>query len=124
MNFDKYQYKPKEQPVITGEMKEAAPVTVAPDGWQDSAPVVRLSEYLKMNRDHGIHLILSDGHPALAFEPGLTKVKTDKDRKRWQIATNCIELLFDAASDLKQLIASGSITLPESVTGPPGTLKA
>jgi len=117
MNFNKYNPLTK---------KDEINVVVSPGlhDWKDSAPVVRLSEYLKMNRGQGIHLIISDGHPALAFEPGLTKVKTEKDRHRWQIATNCIELLFDAVSDLKQLIANGSISLPESVTGPPGGVKA
>jgi hypothetical protein len=81
--------------------------------WKDSAPVVRLSEYLKENPDQGIRLILSDGQPALRFEPGLTKVITEKDKDRWQVATNCIELLFDALADLKQLISTGRIKLPD-----------
>lgn len=90
--------------------------------WKDSAPVVRLSEYLKANRDQGIKLILSDGHPALSFEPGLTKAITLQQKERWQIATNCLSLLHDALSDLKYLISTGRIHLPTSATGPPGDL--
>jgi len=81
--------------------------------WKDSAPVVRLSEYLKKNNNHGIRLNISDGHPLLRFDPGLSKIKTEKDRIRWQIATNCLELLKDALPDLKYLIAHDLIKLPE-----------
>ena len=127
MNFDKYQYKPKEQTAIPGELKEAAPVAGGPESWRDSASVLRLSEYMKDNQDHGISLVMKDGQPALHFDPPLTK-KTDQNVERWKVAENCHYLLFDvdygALPDLLRLIELGKIRLPGMLAGPPTASEA
>ena len=127
MNFDKYQYKPKGQEAIPGEMKEAAPVSGGSESWRDSASVLRLSEYMKENRDHGISLIVVDGKPSLHFDPPLTK-KTDQNAARWKVAENCYFLLFDsdygALPDLLRLIELGKIKFPGTLAGPPAVLEA
>jgi len=81
-----------------------------PPSWQDSAPVMRLSEYLKLHKNEGMKLYQSNGKPCLSFDPGLglASMKTD----RWKIATNAIDLLQDAAGDLERMIATGLIELP------------
>lgn len=124
MNFNKY------DPMMRKEEKETVvdlPSVVTTESlqdWKDSAPVVRLSEYLKSNQDQGIKLVMSEGMPALIFEPGLTKACTPKTKERWTIATNCLSLLYDALSDLRHLISIGSINLPEITAGPPGELNS
>ena len=125
MNFNKYNplnKKDVKNAETTQARYQATSKPAVLEDWKDSGSVVRLSEYLKANRDQGIKLILSDGHPALSFEPGLTKAITQYDKERWQIATNCLSLLSDALSDLKHLLSIGRIHLPTSATGPPGDL--
>lgn len=125
MNFDKYNplTRDNKEDVVSIQLEGQATCKPAVlEDWRDSAPVVRLSEYLKANKDRGIKLILSDGHPALSFEPGLTKATTTQQKERWQIATNCLSLLQDALSDLRHLISFGQIHLPTSSTGPPGDI--
>ncbi len=76
--------------------------------WKDSAPVVRLSEYLKMHKDQGIKLYQRDGSPFLLFEPG---VRCD-DLGRLKIVKAAALLLVDAADDLKYLLTNGLIDIP------------
>jgi hypothetical protein len=85
--------------------------------WKDSAPVVRLSEYMKAHKDHGIKLYQANGEPMLRFEPGLGCA--DMKTKRWQIAKNIMALIIDAADDIKYLIAHNLIdiqTKPEDAS--------
>lgn len=78
--------------------------------WQDSVPVVLLSEYLKKHKDKGMNLYQTpDGRPGLRFSPGLGL--GDMKTERWQIAMNTIELLQDAASDMAFLISNKMIEL-------------
>jgi hypothetical protein len=125
MNFDKYNPLAKDEKrnvELIQAKEQAVDIPTQLEDWKDSAPVVRLSEYLKDNKDQGIKLIMSNGHPALSFEPGLTKATTTQQKERWQIATNCLSLLQDALSDLRYLISIGRIHLPTSSTGPPGDI--
>jgi hypothetical protein len=125
MNFNKYDPLAKEKELVVVDVKvENGSGDPGLRDWKDSAPVVRLSEYLKSNPDQGIKLVLSDGMPALVFEPGLTKACTPKTKERWTIATNCLSLLYDALTDLRHLISIGSINLPEITAGPPGVLNS
>lgn len=78
------------------------------NGWKDSASVSRLSIYLKRHREHGIRLVLRNGHPALKFEPGLNP----KDEERWKIAEASVQLLDDAFEDLRELIRRDLIWIP------------
>lgn len=86
--------------------------------WQDSAPVSRLSIYMKEHgAAAGIRLCQSNGKPQLLFDPGLgcADIKTE----RWQIANNATMLMLDAADDLKDLAARGLLDLPMRPAGPP-----
>ena len=85
-------------------------ITQPLQSWKDSAAVIRLSEYMKAHKDHGIKLYQANGEPMLRFEPGLGCA--DMKTKRWQIAKNIMVLLIDAADDLKYLIANNLIDIP------------
>ena len=91
--------------------------------WKDSAPVIRFSEYLKANKDQGIHLILSEGHPALCFEPGLTKIRTDEDKQqlkylRPQIHAGHREYKrFEKAFNRARILPMGMYIVPGSGAG-------
>ena len=105
---EKYNPLKKKQEVI-----EYPPVVLSSsdrrlESWKDSAPVVRLSEYLKIHKDQGITLHQRDGSPILSFNPGVSQHETE----RWKIAQNAALLLIDAADDLKYLIANGLIDIP------------
>jgi len=92
-----------------GGLPPALPTTLS--AWQDSGPVMRLSEYLKQHQSQGIKLYQSeDGKPSLCFVPGLGLA--DMKTERWQIALGAVELLQDAADDLNQLLTDGLIVLP------------
>jgi hypothetical protein len=89
--------------------QRSSPITL--EHWQDSAPVVRLSEYLKEHgTTAGIRLCQSNGKPHLIFYPGLGCA--DMKTKRWQIANNITALFLAAADDLRYLIAHGLLDLP------------
>ncbi len=79
--------------------------------WQDSAPVMRLFEYLKQHHDRGIKLYQgADGKPSLNFIPGLGLA--DMKTERWKIAVNAMDLLQEASIDLYQLLKDSLIDLP------------
>jgi hypothetical protein len=88
--------------------KTTAPGSMS--SWKDSAAVVRLSEYLKLNKGCGIQVVNRNGMPALSFHPGLRKAN---GTSRWQIAVNVEHLFFEASADLDHLITSGLIKIKE-----------
>jgi hypothetical protein len=121
MNFDKYNPLKKVEDKLQIEdgvteigsrLREAANVeeTTKLQSWKDSAPVIRLSEYLKKHKDRGITLYQSNGRLALVFDPGLSR--DDFKSERGQIARNASSLLIDATDDLKYLIDNGLIDIP------------
>lgn len=75
--------------------------------WQDSAPVLRLSAYLRANRDAGIILCCRGDAPCLVFCPPLRR--SDIGSMRWAIAEHAYDLVVDATRDLSILIRSGII---------------
>jgi hypothetical protein len=100
IDFDKY-----------NPLKSQEPTAPKLKNWKDSAPVMCLSEYLKLQKNHGIHLYrTSEGKPSLCFEPGLNH--KDWQGERYRVATEAARLLLAAADDLKYLISEGLIALP------------
>lgn len=84
---------------------------VALTSWQDSAPVSRLSIFMKEHgAAAGIRLVQSNGKPHLIFDPGLGCA--DMKTERWKIVNNITALLIDAVDDLKYLIANNLIDVP------------
>jgi len=96
-------------PLKGKETTEVKVEAVGLQSWKDSAPVVRLSEYLKKHKDLGIYLYQRNNRPYLFFDPGLTG--QDRQTERWQIAFNTTLLFFEAADDLEYLIAKGLISI-------------
>jgi len=79
--------------------------------WKDSAPVIRLSEYLKSNPQHGIKLYQENGKPILSFDPGLRGGK-NMDVERWSVACQAVDLYHGALMDLDYLLSHGLIDIP------------
>lgn len=79
--------------------------------WKDSAPVIRLSEYLKANSQHGIKLYQQDGEPLLSFIPGLCGGK-GMDVTRWEAACIAANLYMAAVDDIRYLLLRGMINIP------------
>lgn len=75
--------------------------------WQDSAPVLRLSAYLRANRDAGIILCCRGDAPCLVFDPPLRR--SDIGSMRLAIAEHAYDMAVDAKRDLSILIQSGII---------------
>ena len=90
--------------------KKNSPAPRPIQSWKDSAAVIRLSEYIKLNKGCGIKIINRDGMPALRFHPGLRKADGEG---RWRIAINTEQLFWDAAADLQLLMANGMIQIKE-----------
>jgi hypothetical protein len=99
-------------------MSKQRPVSIPPDkgmrGLVDSAAVVRLSEFIQANRQHGIHLVIKAGWPALRFVPGLNKGNAE----RWDACLAAEVLLFKAAPDLMKLIEQEKMANDEPVSFP------
>lgn len=76
--------------------------------WQDSAPVMRLSAYLRANRDAGIRICRRGDAPCLVFDPPLRR--SDIGSMRWAIASHAYDLAVDAKLDLAMMIRVGIIT--------------
>ncbi len=119
--YDPLKAKVENEPQITtenGAVDSGPPQPASPkveeaanlQSWKDSAPVIRLSEYLKKHKDQGITLYQSNGWLALVFDPGLSR--DDFKSERGQIARNASSLLIDATDDLKYLIDNGLIDIP------------
>ena len=119
--YDPLKAKVEDEPQITIKSgAEASPKGLPVDpkvedttklqSWKDSAPVIRLSEYLKKHKDQGITLYQSNDRLALVFDPGLSR--DDFKSERGQIARNASSLLIDATDDLKYLIDNGLIDIP------------
>ena len=79
------------------------------NSWQDSAPVMLLSEYLRMNKDPGCRICLDKGDPALSFDPAIRR----EDTHRWKIAQNIVYLFFNAVDDIRHLVDHGMLELSE-----------
>lgn len=105
IDFDKY------NPLKMDNNQEITEViTPKLTNWQDSAPVVRLFEYIKQHHNEGMKLSqFENGRPSLQFDPGLGCA--DMNTERWQIALGAVELLQNAAADLEQLLTDGLIVL-------------
>jgi len=82
------------------------------NNWKDSAPVMRLSLYLKQHADQGIRLVLKRqcGRPCIQFSPGLKREPED----RWKIASNAISLFEEALPDLRYLLEHNLLALSSS----------
>lgn len=81
--------------------------------WKDSAPVRRLSYFIKENSAAGFFLQQTrDGKPVLHFDPPL-KMKED-DPDRWELAMDALFLFDEARDDLAGLIFNGGLTLTRS----------
>lgn len=119
MDTDKYNPIKKE---ISNDYN-AASMYSEPDGisgsefgsWQDSAPVMRLSAFLRANRNAGIRLCRRGNAPCLVYDPPLRR--SDIGSMRWSIASNSYDLAVDAKRDLAMLIRSGRIPLPDLDAG-------
>jgi hypothetical protein len=98
--------KEKYNPLKSDGQPPPGPVE---QSWRVSGPIVRLSEYLKANKEHGIQVINHKGMPALRFTPGLRKTNGDD---RWKIAINAETLFWEAFCDLRDFMAKGLIELP------------
>jgi hypothetical protein len=77
--------------------------------WTDSAPVVRLSAYLKKHKNQGMELITRNGQPTLHFTPPIS---------RWQVermdhASVALTLMQEAHHDLMFCIENRLIDLRE-----------
>ncbi len=107
----------KYNPLKTTGTNEAKVETTGMQSWKDSAPVGRLSEYLKRHKDQGIYLYQRNGRPYLFFNPGIAQA--DRSTERWQIAFNMTVLFFEAADDLEYLITKGLIDVPMQLDSRP-----
>jgi len=85
-------------------------ITPPLQSWKDSAPVIRLSEYLKSYSKYGIKLYQEDGKPILNFNPGLRG--KDMDVERWSVACQAVDLYHAAFNDLQYLLSHGLIDIP------------
>lgn len=102
MDFDKYNPLKQTKPPL--------------QHWNESTPVVLLSEYLKQQNGTGIRLYNDNGVPDLNFNPGLKAA--DIGSERWTIAENAAKLFIDAIDDLTELISGGKLNLPKKSMGP------
>jgi hypothetical protein len=82
------------------------------NSWQDSAPVMELSEYLKQCKAYGFKLYASERHPTIRFTPGLKKADIDGKTERGVATRRALELLDNAACDLHYLLTEGLLNLP------------
>ena len=69
--------------------------------------VMRLAEYLQMNRDGGLSIYRERDGFRLHFEPALTG--DDVGTARWTAAQNLCALLEEACYDLNELISRGDL---------------
>jgi hypothetical protein len=98
MSKDKLNHmKKRHDPYISVTIKE----------WTDSAPILRLSAYLKKHKD--MELVIIDGNPALHFAPPIKR----NQKERIHHASIAYELLQEARADLVYCIKNGLITLNE-----------
>jgi hypothetical protein len=79
------------------------------EAWTDSAPVVRLSAYLKKHKDQGIELITRNGRPTLHFTPPIRRGQAE----RMDHASTALTLMQEAHHDLMFCIENRLINLRE-----------
>lgn len=82
--------------------------------WKESPAVVKLRTFIQENRQHGIHVVIRDGRPALQFVPGLNKGNS----ARWEACLAAEVMLFEAAPDLMKLINQKKLELPDRAPDP------
>lgn len=82
--------------------------------WQESPAVVKLRTFIQENKQHGIHVVIRNGRPALQFVPGLSKGNSE----RWEACLAAEVLLFEAAPDLLKLINQKKLELPDRAPDP------
>lgn len=71
--------------------------------WMESAPLIRLVEYLQKYHDHGATIHARGAETLwISFRPGVTAA--DMGNGRGQIANNMIGLLQQAAPDMRAMI--------------------
>ncbi len=78
-----------------------------PSPWMHRPAVMRLAEYLKMNREVGFSIYQEKDGFRLHFEPALTG--DDVGTTRWTVAQNLCDLLEEACYDLNELISRGDV---------------
>ncbi len=76
-----------------------------PSPWMHRPAVMRLAEYLKMNREEGFSIYREMNGFRLHFEPAMTR--DDIGTARWTAAQNLCALLGEARDDLNELISRG-----------------
>jgi len=79
--------------------------------WQDSAPVMRLSAFLRANRDAGIRLCRRGDAPCLVFDPPLRR--SDVGSMRLGSAEHAYDLAIDPKRDMAMMIRAGIITIDD-----------
>lgn len=89
MNFNKYDRKKEQKPALKS--------------WNESAPVVALSQFIKDHKDEGMKLCIDNGAPCLLFFNGTRSI---------DIIEAATVLLENAADDLMELIGNGLLSLP------------
>lgn len=99
MNFNKYDRK--------------KPAKEALKSWNESAPVVLLSEFIKEHKDEGMKLCIDNGAPCLLFFNGTRSI---------DIIEAATVLLENAADDLMELIGNGLLSLPNKKRVLPGNI--
>jgi hypothetical protein len=100
---------PDDSPAFPAIPDPIPEIRLPMNSWQDSGPVLLLSEYMKMNKDLGCRIFLAGKDPALSFSPGLGSQDLGTDR--WQIAQNAINLFFNAVADIRYLVDHGLLEL-------------
>jgi hypothetical protein len=110
MDFDKYNPLNSQPAILPSAIPGENDLSLT--SWQDSAAVIRLSEYLKKHPAQGIKLCRRRSTPVMSFYPGL--LAGDLETERWRVANAALELFLDALDDLTKLLSRSLIDLPHS----------
>ncbi len=112
IDFKKYQSQKEKE----GSQTRGSRTNAYPSPWMHRPAVMRLAEYLQMNRDGGFSIYREENGFRLHFEPAMTG--DDAGTARWTAAQNLCDLLEEARDDLNELISRGDL-LPFIRTGDP-----
>ncbi len=118
IDFKKYQSQTGKEETQTQETTGSPTnrTNAYPSPWTHRPAVMRLAEYMKMNRDKGFSIYRERDGFRLHFEPAMTR--DDIGTARWTAAQNLCDLLEEARDDLNELISRGDL-LPFIRTGDP-----